>query len=173
MSRHVRPFIRTAHGPDGALTYLIETPPQALPPVRSGDLAEAWRTAREAAVESAWGIPRMFRFLGDDGPVDLALTDDDACCWAEALDRQIGLTTAYGLAMCIRLLALIDLIGRAAWAKPLCRLSRAGAALDPALLRAAATAPLNGQAGFDDAAVRARVGHAALAPPTMIPGVMC
>ena len=50
---------------------------------------------------------------------------------------------------CLRLLALIDLVARAPWALPLCRLERDGAELHPSLLRIAATTPLTAEARFD------------------------
>ena len=55
----------------------------------------------------------------------------DARCWAGAVDRTVGLGTSYGLALCLRLLALVDLLARARWAIPLFRLERDGADLHP------------------------------------------
>ncbi len=162
--------IRVAHGPDDVVTYLINLAPPALPPVRTGDLAEAWHAARHAAAQSEWGVPRLFRFLGDDGPLDLALTDEDACCWMQAVDRLVGLARVEGLSLCLRLLALIDLIASAPWASHFCRLSRTGATLDPALLRVAANVPLTDQAGFDESSIRDRL-RVALQPPSS--GVLC
>ena len=164
MRARAQPPIHVATTQDGTLTYLVDTAPDALPPVRSGDLAAAWDAAREAASGSVWGLPRLFRFLQADGStLDLALADEDACCWAEAVDHTTGIQTAYGLSLCLRLLALVDLLSRAPWTGEFCRIGRAGAALDPALLRAAATAPLTSQAGFDETVFRARLSR--LAPP--------
>ncbi len=66
---------------------------------------------------------------------DLALADRDACCWADAVDGTIGLRNSYGLAVCLRLLALVDLLARVRWADSLCLLRRDGAELHPSLLR--------------------------------------
>ena len=150
------------------MTYLIHAAPESLPPVRSGDLAAAWEAARAAAVEASWGQPRLFRFIKPDGStLDMALADEDACCWAEAVDHSTGMQNPYGLSLCLRLLALVDLLARASWASALYRIGRAGAALDPSLVRTAATAPLTSQAAFDETAFRSRLGGAA--PPARIP----
>ncbi len=143
MSERPQPPIRVAHASDGSVIYLVAAAPDALPPVRSADLLEAWDAAREAAAGAAWGLPRLFRFSGPDGEtLDLALADEDACCWAGAVDVTAGISSLYGLSLCLRLLALVDLLARAPWTGGLCRIGRAGAALDPALVRTAATTPL-------------------------------
>jgi hypothetical protein len=159
--------IRVARVAGGPLTYLIDTTPQALPPVRSTDLAEAWSSAREAAHDGRWSLPRLLRFLRADGGVlDLALADADACCWAGAVDQSTGMHTTYGMSLCLRLLALVDLLARASWLRRFYRLGRAGAALDPALLRVAAAATLTEQARFDEGQFRAHL--AAVAPPNLM-----
>jgi hypothetical protein len=56
--------------------------------------------------------------------------------------------TSYGLAVCLRLLALIDLLARSPWAHDMVDLSRE-AKLHPTLLRLAAEARLTDEAGFD------------------------
>lgn len=166
MSERAHPPIRVATTRDGTLSYLIGTAPDALPPVRSGDLSAAWEAAREAACASEWGLPRVFRFAPPDGStLDLALADEDACCWAEAVEQTAGMQTTYGVSLCLRLLALVALLARAPWTSAYCRIGRAGAALDPALLRTAATTPLNSQAGFDDGVFRTRLGG--LPPPPL------
>jgi hypothetical protein len=142
----------------GALTYLVDAPPEALPPVRGRDLERAWYAAREAAMAASWGAVRGFRFRRPDGSfTELALADRDACCWAAAVDQIAGLTNDYGLSLCLRLLALVDLLTRARWAVPLCRLERDGADLHPSLLRAAAATPLTPEARFDEDGFRARL----------------
>ena len=147
----------------GILNYHVRLPPDDLPPVRSGDLEESWDAARRAAAQSMWGEPRLFRFRADGAdPVDLALTDADAACWAEAIDATWGLQTAYGLSLCLRLLGLVALLTECATLRELCPVSRAGAALDPALIRAAATVPLSPRGDLDESCVRA---HLALAAP--------
>ena len=63
---------------------------------------------------ATWGAVRGFRFRRPDGSyTDLALADRDARCWAGAVDRTAGLTSSYGLSLCLRLLALVDLLARA------------------------------------------------------------
>ncbi len=145
----------------GALIYQIGLSPDALPPVRTGDLAEGWDAARRAAAASRWGEPRMFRFRPqDDDPVDLALNDDDAACWAQAIDAAWGLQTAYGLSLCLRLLGLVALLSASPMLRALCPLSRAGMTLDPALVRAAASIPLSTRGDLDESRVRAHLARA-------------
>jgi len=155
-------------GADGAVRYLVNVPPEDLPPVRGRDLERVWYAAREGALAAVWGVARGFRFRRPDGSfTELALADGDACCWAAAADRLAGLGTAYGLSLCLRLLALVDLLARARWAAPLCRLERDGADLHPALLRAAAATPLTAEARFDEAGFHRHLGHLPLvAPPS-------
>jgi hypothetical protein len=59
--------IRVGASPDGALTYLVDLPPEALPPVTRRDLERAWYAARHAALAEQWGAVRVFRFLREDG----------------------------------------------------------------------------------------------------------
>lgn len=150
---------------DGSLTYLVDRPPGALPPVRGRDLAAAWDAARDAAIGAMWGAARRFRFQHPDGTVtDLALEDRDARCWAGAVEITAGLQTLYGLSLCLRLLALVDLLARARWTAGFCKVRRGGAELHPALLRAAATAELTNDARFDETQFRA--GLSVLAGPS-------
>jgi hypothetical protein len=135
---------------DGTLTYLIDHPPSDLPAVRGRDLEAAWDLARDAANRAAWGVDRAFRFRTADGNwTDLALHDTDARCWASAVDRAVGLQTAYGLSVCLRLLALIAFLARTPWTAALIDLSQE-AELHPALLRLAAEARLTDDATFDE-----------------------
>ncbi|HJS87870.1 MAG TPA: hypothetical protein VJ779_20655 [Acetobacteraceae bacterium] len=157
--------VRVRRSPDGLLTYMVDMAPEELPQVRGRDLERAWYAAREAAIASAWGAMRGFRFRRADGSVvDLALADRDASCWAAAVDGTVGLSSSYGLSVCLRLLALVDLLARARWAAPFCQLAPDGAELDLVLLRAAATAPLNAELRFEEAPFRARLGRPAIAP---------
>jgi hypothetical protein len=157
-ARDPEPPIRIGDGPAGAVTYFVAIPPEALPTVCKRDLERAWFAARDAALAEQAGRIRAFRFSRPDGTsTDLALADRDASCWAGAVDRTVGLRTALGLSVCLRLLALVDLIARAAWVRPLCKLARDGAELHPALLRAAASQPLTKDAGFDEAEFRTRL----------------
>lgn len=143
---------------DGTLTYLVDLSPEALPPVRGRDLEAAWEAARAAATSAFRGTRRLFRFRrADGGYTDLALGDTDACCWARAVDAQVGMQTSYGLSIFLRLLALIDLLARAPWAAGLFAIGVRGAELHPALLRVAATSALNEEARFDERGFRARL----------------
>ncbi len=152
--------IRVGDGPDGLVTYLIDLPPEDLPGVCKRDLELAWYSAREAAIAQRHGVVRGFRFNRADGShTDLALADRDARCWAGAVDRSVGLGNAAGLSLCLRLLALVDLLARASWARPMMHLARDGAEFHPALLRAAASMPLTSDARFDEAGFQARLSR--------------
>lgn len=142
------------------MTYLVDVPPEALPSVTSRDLERAWYAAREAALAQQWGIVRGFRFHRPDGShTDLGLADRDARCWVGAVDMTVGIQNSIGLSTCLRLLALVDLLGRAQWARPLCHIARDGAELHPALLRTAATQPLTAEARFDETGFRIRLAQ--------------
>ena len=152
--------IRVGTGPDGSLTYLVDLPPEALPPVTRRDLEHAWHAARRAALAGQWGAVRVFRFRRPEGGhSDLVLADRDASCWAGALDARHSMATRQGLSLCLRLLALIDLLAQSPWAVPLLRLARDGAEPDPALLAVAATEPLTPEARFDQTGFRARLAR--------------
>src|ERR1700742_1609423 len=143
--------IRVGGDPDGLLTYLVDLPPEALPSVGKRDLERAWYAARDAALAERQGAVRGFRFKRPDGShTDLALADRDARCWVGAADRTVGIANASGLSLCLRLLALIDLLARAPWARSLYHLARDGAEFHPALLRAAASQPLTRDGRFDE-----------------------
>jgi hypothetical protein len=148
MSAHEQPADREASGgtirvggdPNGLLTYLIDLPPEALPSVCKRDLERAWYAAREAALAERQGAVRGFRFNRPDGShTDLALADRDA--------------------RCLRLLALIDLLAHAPWARSLFHLARDGAEFHPALLKAAASQPLTRDARFDEAGFQSRLSR--------------
>lgn len=157
---HAANPIAVGAGPDGTLTYLVDLPPEALPPVRGRDLAAAWDAAREAALARLWGVARGFWFCRRDGScTHLALADPDARCWAGAVDRTVGTHTRYGLSLCLRLLALVELLTRAGWTGGVLRVAPDGAELHPAVVRAAATMPLTAEARFDEAQFRARLGN--------------
>jgi len=168
--------IRVGAAPDGTLTYLVDLPPEALPPVRQRDLAAAWEAARATAIAAGqdaagsggagWGAARLFRFRRADGThTDLALADQDACCWAGAVDGTVGMHTSYGLSLCLRLLALVDLLAHARWAAGLFSLRPDGADIHPTVLRAAAQSPLTAEARFDESGFRAQVIALPLAAP--------
>jgi hypothetical protein len=153
-------LVHVGAGPDGSLTYLVGTSPEELPSVHRRDLERAWYAARDAALAQRWGVARFFRFQRDDGSYgDLALADRDACCWADAVDGTVGMRNSYGLSVCLRLLALVDLLARVRWADSLCLLQRDGAELHPSLLRAAASSPLTAEARFDETRFRGRLAQ--------------
>jgi hypothetical protein len=167
------PEVEMRASPDGVLTYLVRRAPEALPPVTSRDLMAAWDAARTAAakgtrsgdLDHGRGAARLFRFHRGDGSVtDLALADRDARCWAGAVDGTTGMHTAYGLSLCLRLLALVDLLAHAAWTHGMISLTSGGTVLDPALLRAAAYAPLTAEARFDEHSLRGDLATAPLSP---------
>jgi hypothetical protein len=151
--------VRLAVGQDGTRGYWVGITPAELPPVRARDLERAWDAARDAAARADWSVPRLFRFERGDGvpPTELALADPDACCWAGAVERTLGLATTYGISVCLRLLALVDLMGSARWAGSLFTLRRDGAAIEPQLWRAAASLPLTDQGRLDEEGLRARL----------------
>ena len=168
--------VRVGAAADGTLTYLVDLAPEALPPVRQRDLEAAWDAARANAIAagvdgfgagaSGWSVARLFRFRRADGShTDLALADQDACCWAGAVDGTVGMHTSYGLSLCLRLLALVDLLARARWAVGLFSLRPDGAEIHPTVLRAAAVSPLTPDARFDESGFRAQVSGRSLAIP--------
>jgi hypothetical protein len=152
--------IGVADSPDGALAYAIPFPPEALPPVQPQALLDAWDAARAAADAGRFGPPRRLVFARPGAePLLLDISDPDARCWAEAVDGQAGLDRAQGMALCLRLLALIDLLAHAPWTRGLYVLAHDGPEFHPALLAAVATAPLGPAARFDPAALRARLSQ--------------
>ena len=152
--------IRVGGEANGMVTYLIDLPPESLPSVCKRDLERAWYAARDAALLEQQGAVRGFRFNRPDGShTDLALADRDARCWVGAVDRSVGIAHAPGMSLCLRLLALIDLLARAPWARSLFHLARDGAEFHPALLKAAASQPLTRDARFDEAGFRSRLAR--------------
>lgn len=148
-------LIRVARAPDGVLAYAIPLPPESLPPVPPRDLEAAWDSARAAAAAERWGAPRRLLFRRPDGSAqELLLADADAACWAEAVDAAHNLATVAGLSVCLRLLALIEVMTRASWLRGLFSLGSEGVELHPALLRAAAALPLDAAARFDETSLR-------------------
>jgi hypothetical protein len=159
------PDIRVAEDAAGGLAYAISCPPGKLPAVPPEALLAAWDAARAGAAAGRWGPPRTLAFAGGDaGPTVLAITDRDARCWAEAVDRLADLATPRGLALCLRLLGLIDLLARARWLGAMFDVTAAGVDLHPALLRAAASQPLDAGARFDAEALRGLLSRRS--PPT-------
>jgi hypothetical protein len=152
--------IRVGGTPGGLVTYLVDLPPEALPTVCKRDLERAWYAARDAALAERQGAVRGFRFNRPDGShTDLALADRDARCWVGAVDLTVGIANTNGLSLCLRLLALIDLLARAPWARSLLYLARDGAEFHPALLKTAASQPLTRDARFDETGFRTRLSR--------------
>lgn len=142
-------------GPAGAVRYEVMLPPERLPGVAGRDLLAAWDAAREAAAAEAWGEPRAVAFRRADGAMtELVIADADARCWAAAVDATVGLASLYGMAVCFRLLALIELMATASWARGFFAITRDGTEIHPALIGAAARFPLAADARFDHAALR-------------------
>lgn len=175
--------IRVVHAPHGALAYAVALPPERLPPVPPRDLLRAWDAARDAATARLWGPPRMLVFhrarsgaaaadgaSPDDETMEIAIADPDARCWAEAIDRLAGLDSLGGLALCLRLLALVEVMTRAAWLADLFDLVPGGRGIElhPSLLAAAARLPLDATARFDEA-VLARLLSRTLPPRVGVP----
>lgn len=151
----VQTAIRIRPGPAGALLYEVPLGPEALPAVAAADLIGAWQAARRAAEQECHGAARAVLFRRAEGGVtELVIADADACCWAAAVDHAVGLDTLYGLALCFRLLGLIDLLASCAWARGLFDLGPEGITIHPALLAVAAVAPLAPDGRFDHAAIR-------------------
>ena len=151
--------IGVAESPEGDIAYAIPFPPEATPAVRPQALLDAWGAARTAADAGRFGPARRFLFRrgAEEEPLLLDLADRDARCWAEAVDGASPLDRTQGLALCLRLLALIDLLARAPWTRGLFVLDHDGPEFHPALLAAAATAPLDASARFDAAQLRERI----------------
>lgn len=133
------------------LLYRVTMSPEGIPPVPVRALEAALDAARAAAQDESDRRHRSFRFLGADGAVaDFDIADRDARLWAAAVDRRAGLQTLGGLSLCLRLLALVDLLSTAPWASRYVAPGRA-ARIDRHLLRAAARADLTEEARFDEA----------------------
>jgi hypothetical protein len=149
--------IRTETGPDGEILHLVPYLPAALPQVTKRDLEHAWETARAAALAPPKPIAtHAFRFLQEPAPpLDLVITDTDAASWAAAIDRLASLSTAHGISVCLRLLALFQLMATALWVRNWFTLSRAGLEFHPALLQAAALTPLTPTGGFAETTLQA------------------
>jgi hypothetical protein len=149
--------IRTETGPDGEILHLVPYLPAALPRVTRRDLEQAWETARAAALAPAKPTAtHAFRFLQESAPpLDLLITDTDAASWAAAIDRLASLSTAHGISVCLRLLALFQLMATQVWVRNWFSLSRAGLEFHPALLQAAALTPLTPTGGFAETTLQA------------------
>jgi hypothetical protein len=141
-------------GPDHVL-YRVAVPPADMPPVPVKKLEAAWDAARAHSLSANWGAQRSFRFRTSNGETaDFDLVDRDARCWAGAVDDVTDLATLGGVSLCLRLLALVQLLATAPWAKPYLSSKRDGTRIDRALMRAAARADLTDEARFDEVSLR-------------------
>jgi len=152
--------IRTEYGPEGEILYLVPYPPENLPAVTRRDLEQAFEAARDDSLRpgrrATDARTRLIRFSApEQPPLDLALTDRDAASWAGAIDDVADLSTPHGISTCLRLLALVEVMGSAGWARDWFTLNRAGLDFHPALLQAAALTPLTATGGFAETALRA------------------
>lgn len=153
--------ITLAAADDGSLSYAIPLSPADLPAVTPTALLGAWDAARAHAQSGQWGPVRRLLFRGPQGAaIVFAIADRDARCWAEAVDRRTDLATLPGLALCLRLLALVEVMGRSEWMAGLFSVTAEGVELHPSLLRAAAAMPLDAGARFDAEALRGLLSRA-------------
>ena len=133
-------------------------PPERLPAVQPAELLAAWSLARRAAALQLWGPPRLLRFDRPSGDAtEIAIADADAGCWAEAIDTAIGLGNLPGLALCLRLLALVEVLARVP-ALARCSMSPRTARPVPVPSMPRPTAARCG-ARFDEAAIRRRLSN--------------
>jgi hypothetical protein len=146
----------TTRLPTGALCHTSSVPLSDLPPVPPAALEAAWEAARDSATAGLWGPARLLRFPQQ---VEIALADADACAWAEALDRIDPIDTLPRLSLCLRLLALVEAMGRLKWLAGFFALGRDGVEFHPALLSAAAHAPLDATGRFDETGIRRILGR--------------
>lgn len=148
--------ITTIELPSGALRHEIDVAAESLPAVAPAALEIAWDVARSAAAAGLWGPARLLVFA--DG-VEIALNDPDAASWAEAMSHHSGVDSLPGLALCLRLLALVELLGRASWTRGMFTIGADGAEFQPALLAAAARAPLDSTGRFEETTMRAMLSR--------------
>ena len=137
------PPVRVGRGHDGTLTYALTLGPEDLPPVPARDLEAAWEAAR--TVQAGEAVRRAFRFAGKAGPLDVSLGSEAARRWAAGADGVAGLHTCRGVSLCLRVLALVELMAH----------SPERAARQPALLRAVAAARLTVDGQLDPASIPA------------------
>jgi hypothetical protein len=153
--------VRVARSAKGALTYAVALPPERLPAVQPNALIAAWDIAHQAATAQTRGQEREILFRRADGEATrIAIADPDAICWAEAVDRAADLSTLPGLSLCLRLLALIEVMGRASFLSGMFDVTATGVDFHPALLRTAASMPLDSGARFDAEALRRLLSRA-------------
>jgi hypothetical protein len=152
---------RSAHHANQTANLMhVPLPPEALPAIEVADLVEAWQAATQAAtmaLDAAIGdfspTPQGIVFERPDGEqTTIHFADRDAACWALAVDRTVGLDDPHGLAVCFRLLGLIDQLAHAVWLRPHFSIGGSqGPEIHPAILKTAAQIKLTREARFDPA----------------------
>ncbi len=155
------PVVRVLRLPDGGLVCEVNLTPDELPPVLRKDLDRALDQARAAALLQKPGPACAFRFRGSDGgTTEVAILDPDARCWAAAIAATTGLGSAYAVALCLRVLGVVDLAASAG-ATARARITRRGRGvcnIDRALLDAAAFGPITADGRIDPATTTVGVG---------------
>ena len=162
MNSSFAPAVGVACGPDGGLAYAVPIPPEAMPAVPPRALLAAWDAARDGARARLRGPERALRFAlppGEGAAVELRLADPDARCWAAAIDGAVDLSTLPGLSVLLRLLALLDAMGRLPWLRGMFDIGPGGTLLHPSLLAAAADLPLDRAARLDETRLRRRLSR--------------
>lgn len=150
--------VSKATAPDGTLTYLMHHGPADLLPVRGRDIGAALDRARVTGQPSARVDARAFRFQkSEEDWTSITLDDADARRWAAAVDHVIGLQTSYGVSVCLRLLALVELLLRVPWARRFVAPGPHGLDVAPVLLKLAAEAQLADDGRFDEAGFHAQL----------------
>jgi len=136
--------------------------PEHLPPVGPSELVAAWQAATlgaEVGMVLQVGDIEGVEFRWPEGEARFVFADLDASCWAAALDRLYGLDSLRGIAVLFRLLALVEIMARAEWLRPLFRIGDGqGIQLDPDLVHLAAVAQLTASARFDAGAFQQQLG---------------
>lgn len=132
----------------------VPVPPETLPTVTARDLVDAWNAATLAAQHGITADPlesRGIRFQRPDGEeLRVVFADIDVACWVNAVDRVMGLDNLHGLAVCFRLLGLIEQMATQPWTRAHFTVGGGGGPdIAPALLRTAAALPLSPEAHFD------------------------
>ena len=116
-----------------------------LPAIAQAQMAAGESVQLELHEQRPWTLPADVERI--------AIADPDAGAWTEAIDRAFGLHTLTGLSLCLRLLALVEVLARAARLEPFFDVTPAGVDLHPSLLAAAAALPLDHEARLDETAL--------------------
>lgn len=147
---------------EAPLFHRLAMAPEDLPAVGPSDIMEGWKAATlgaEVGMVLQPGDIEGIEFRWPGGDSRFLFADLDASCWAAALDRRYGLESLRGIAILFRLLALIELMARADWLRPLFRIGgEDGVRVDPDVLGLASTLPLTASARFDAGTFRRELG---------------